>query len=119
MVHTLIDSSAEISIIDNCYAKASRFVLEPLSNVKHTINADRTYGQMEITHTTKALVQYRGHTEIMKFYVQRCGTDVMILGHNWLRMHNPEINWVQEEVTFTRCLELYKHAWRCQNQCLQ
>jgi len=31
----------------------------------------------------------------------------MFLGYNWLVKHNPEVNWKNETIKFTRCLESY------------
>ena len=41
----------------------------------------------------------------------------MILGHNWLLQHNPEINWVAQEIMMTRCPDACKewqeHICQC------
>jgi len=34
-------------------------------------------------------------------------TDIF-LGHNWLVKHNPEVNWKNRTIQFTRCLRSYK-----------
>ena len=32
----------------------------------------------------------------------------MFLGHDWLVKHNPEVNWKNGTIKFTRCSESYK-----------
>jgi len=37
------------------------------------------------------------------FAVTGLGKQKLILGHSWLRKHNPEIDWVTGEVKMSRC----------------
>ena len=43
------------------------------------------------------------HEEIMEFLVLDLGKQDMFLGHDWLQFHNPEIDWQNEKLKFTRC----------------
>ena len=49
-------------------------------------------------------IEINGHTEQLEAVVTDLdGTD-MFLGHDWLVKHNPEVNWKNSTIQFTRCL---------------
>ena len=39
-------------------------------------------------------LRYQNHAERVFFAVTNLGKQNMIMGHTWLRKHNPDINWV-------------------------
>jgi len=39
----------------------------------------------------------------MLLAVFRLGKQSLILGYNWLKDHNPKVDWEKEEVEMTRC----------------
>jgi hypothetical protein len=43
------------------------------------------------------------HHERINFDITRLGRDDIILGSPWLRKHNPEIHWENEQLILTRC----------------
>jgi len=43
------------------------------------------------------------HDETVEFYITTLGEHDIILGMDWLQAHNPEINWVEPRLAFTRC----------------
>src|SRR5258708_9021263 len=43
------------------------------------------------------------HQECSEFYVTSIGTHDIILGMDWLKAHNPELNWSSSCLTFTCC----------------
>lgn len=43
------------------------------------------------------------HRERINFDIASLGNDDIILGAPWLRMHNPEIHWEQDQLQLTRC----------------
>jgi len=48
-------------------------------------------------------VEINGHKEQLEAAVMDLnGTDIF-LGYNWLVKHNPEVNWKNEMIKFTRC----------------
>ena len=48
-------------------------------------------------------IEINGHKEQLEAAViDLDGTD-MFLGHNWLVKHNPEVNWKNSTIRFTRC----------------
>jgi hypothetical protein len=55
----------------------------------------------------------RNHSEHTLFAVTNLGDQQMLLGHDWLVNHNPEIDWARGEVKFTRC---HSHCLECSKQ---
>ena len=39
----------------------------------------------------------------MEFGVSNLGTSDVFLGHNWLKHHNPEIDWKKKTIQFNQC----------------
>ena len=56
-----------------------------------------------VTEVISLILHYKNHSERTTFAV--CGLDKqkLILGHPWLWKHNPEIDWVTQEVKMSRC----------------
>jgi len=44
----------------------------------------------------------------MLLAVSGLGKQSLILGYNWLKDHNPKIDWKKKEVKMTHCLFQYK-----------
>jgi hypothetical protein len=66
-------------------------------------NADRTENvEGKITHLAWMKVSIGSHEEVMEFAVSGLGKKD-ILGHDWLCVHNPEIDWMRKQLQFTRC----------------
>jgi hypothetical protein len=66
-----------------------------------------------ITHVVDASLFLRNHSECTLFAVTNLGDQQMLLGHDWLVNHNPEIDWARGEVKFTRC---HSHCLECSKQ---
>lgn len=43
------------------------------------------------------------HSELINFAISTLDKNNIFLGHDWLQLHNPEINWNQKNLTFTHC----------------
>ena len=48
-------------------------------------------------------LRYQNHAERVFFAVTNLGKQNVIMGHTWLRKHNPDINWVTRDVKMSRC----------------
>ena len=65
-------------------------------------NADGTKNG-EVTKVAPLEIKVNGHKETLEVAVTDLdGTD-MFLGHDWLVKHNPEVNWKNKTIKFTRC----------------
>ena len=56
-----------------------------------------------VTRMAQLRLTIGSHSELMNFAVSTLDKNDVFLGHNWLQLHNPEIDWNQKTLTFTRC----------------
>jgi len=56
-----------------------------------------------ITEEARLLLRIGDHTESACFAVTSLGRQTVIIGHSWLRLHNPEVDWVSQKVVLSRC----------------
>jgi len=49
------------------------------------------------------VLRYKTYSERMLLAVSGLGKQSLILGYDWLKDHNPKINWEKEEVEITHC----------------
>ena len=52
-------------------------------------------------------IKINGHKEQLEAVVTDLNGTDMFLGHDWLVKHNPEVNWKNRTIKFTRCPENY------------
>ena len=45
---------------------------------------------------------HKGHKEDVTFEICDLGKVNLIIGFTWLQKHNPKINWLTGEITFSR-----------------
>jgi len=50
------------------------------------------------------VLRYKTHSERMLLTISGLGKQSLILGYNWLKDHNPKIDWEKGEVEMTCCL---------------
>jgi len=68
------------------------------------LNVDGTRNQEgDITHYVLLTIGIGKHAEKLWCAVTCLGKVPLILGHTWLRKHNPDIDWVTGKVNLTRC----------------
>jgi len=62
-----------------------------------------TRSRREVTKVVSLEIKINGHKE----WLEAAATDLngmnMFLGHDWLVKHNPEVNWKNGMIKFTRC----------------
>ena len=103
-VSALVDCGATGEFIDRHYAKSSHFNLLKLTKPILVYNVNSTLNEAgSITEVISLILHYKNHSERTTFAVCRLGKQKLILGHSWLWKHNPEINWVTQEVKMSRC----------------
>ena len=49
-------------------------------------------------------IEINRHKETLEIAVTDLDRTDIFLGHNWLVKHNPEVNWKNRTIKFTRCL---------------
>jgi len=57
------------------------------------------------------VLYYKTHSERVLLAVSRLGKQSLILGYDWLKDHNPKIDWEKREVKMIHCL------LRCEGGC--
>ena len=68
------------------------------------LNADGTRNRQDAANRKATFkLRIQDHQEIMEALVFDIGDTDILLGHDWLRKHNPEINWNKGRLEFTRC----------------
>jgi len=65
-------------------------------------NADGTKNR-EVTKVAPLEVEINRHKETLEAAVTDLDGMDMFLGHDWLVKHNPEVNWKNGTIKFTRC----------------
>ena len=100
----MLDCGASDSFIDQEFVKKNNIKTKKLANPAVIRNADGTANNAgRVTEKVETRMRYKGHVEVMIFYVTNLGNVDVILGLTWLKKHNPEIGWKTGEVVMSRC----------------
>ncbi len=95
----LLDSGAEGNFMDITLAHNLKVPVVPLTQA---ISVNDLGGQAfpSVTHSTGSvsLVTSGNHQEDIHFYLIDSPLSPIVLGHPWLTLHNPYINWLQGSV---------------------
>jgi hypothetical protein len=92
--------------------KSNQIPTRKLSQVVPVYNVDGSPNQDGvILEVADLLLRYNGHSERALFCVTRLGKQNLILGHTWLKDHNPEVDWRTGKVEMSQC------SPRCCNGC--
>ena len=105
----LLDSGADGIIIDHDFAKRNNLTLQtlvhpiPVRNVNGTLNK-----QGAVTHTTIQTIWIKSqtndyHKETSELYVTSLGDHNLIFGTDWLKAHNPDVDWATPCLTLSCC----------------
>ena len=99
----LVDSKCTHTGIDKQLVKDKRIQMRPINFSFEVFNIDRTKNG-EVTKVALLEVEINRHKEQLEAAVIDLNSMDMFLGHNWLIKHNPEVNWKNRTMKFTRCL---------------
>jgi len=58
----------------------------------------------QISKVINVILHYKTHSKRMLLAVSGLRKQSLILGYDWLKDHNPRIDWEKGEVEMTRCL---------------
>ena len=101
-VKTLVDSRCTHTGINKQLVKEKRIQTKPINFSFEVFNADGTKNR-EMTKVVPLEIEINGHKETLEAAVTDLDGMDMFLGHNWLVKHNPEVNWKNGTIKFTRC----------------
>jgi len=101
-VKALVDSRCTHTGINEQLVKDKRIQTKKIDFSFEVFNADGTKNG-EMTKVAPLEVEINRHKETLEAVVtDLAGTD-MFLEHDWLVKHNPEVNWKNGTIKFTRC----------------
>ena len=101
-VKALVDSSYMHTGIDEQLVKNKRIPTKLINFSFEVFNADRTKNG-EVTKVAPLEIEINRHKETLEAAVTDLDGTNMFLGHDWLVKHNPEVNWKNRTIKFTRC----------------
>ncbi len=103
-VDCLLDSGATGCYIDESLTKELGLNLEKLAHPIPVYNVDRTLNESgPIRYVVPLRLKVGDHVETVTFAVTNTGPNKIILGHSWLRKHNPNVDWTHAKILFNRC----------------
>jgi len=105
-VKALVDSRYIHTGINKQLVKDKRIQTRPINFSFEVFNADRTKNK-EVTKVVPLEVKINEHKKQLEATVTDLNSTDMFLGHDWLVKHNPEVNWKNRTIKFTRCLGSY------------
>jgi hypothetical protein len=113
-VKALIDLGAKFQFLDVNFVRDNAIPSIKLPQSIPVYNVDGMENQAgAITHVVDASLFLRNHSECTLFAVTNLSDQQMLLSHDWLVNHNPEIDWARGKVKFTRC---HSHCSECSKQ---
>jgi len=101
-VKALVDSRCTHTGIDKQLGKDKRIQTKSIDFSFKVFNADGTKNG-EVTKVAPLEIEINRHKETLEVAVMDLDGIDMFLGHDWLVKHNPEVNWRNGTINFTRC----------------
>jgi len=93
-VKALLDSRATGSFIDWDFVCSKGINTRTLSYNILVFNVDGSPNKAEqIFEVIDVLLHYKTHSERMLLVISRLEKQSLILGYNWLKDHNPKVDW--------------------------
>lgn len=103
-VTALLDTGCTGSTIDSNFVKRNCINTQRLYAPIPVYNADGTHNTGgPITDYVELHVKVQDHTEQLMVAVTDLGKSKIFLGYDWLKAHNPSIDWAKDIITFDRC----------------
>ncbi|KAF9796506.1 hypothetical protein IEO21_10991 [Rhodonia placenta] len=102
----MVDSGATTKFINKRFITENRVRTRklkepiPLYNIDGTLNKDGSISEVAVLQ-----MQIGDHVEKTVFTVTDIGPEDVIVGLDWLREHNPEIDWESGSLKLSRCPE--------------
>jgi len=103
-VKALLDCGVTGSFIDRDFIRSKGMNIWTLSHNILVFNVDGSPNEAgQISKVVDVVFQYKTHSERMLLAVSGLGKQNLILGYDWLKDHNPKIDWEKGEVKMTHC----------------
>ena len=106
-VQALLDSGCTGSCIDEDFVRQNGIVTRQTALPIPVYNADRSANATgSITEFVDISMPIGDHQEQIALAVAKLGSAPLFIGHEWLRFHNPTVDWSTSTVTLDRCPHL-------------
>ena len=103
-VKALLDSGCMSSAISKRFIKEHQINTIKLPHAITATNADGTINAGgKIMDMVRLKVKIQDHEETMELTVADIRKKDIFIGHDWLQHHNPEIDWQDKKIKFSRC----------------
>jgi len=103
-VEALLDSGATGSLIDRDFVYSKGINTRTLSHNIPVFNVDGSPNKAgQISEVVDVVLRYKTYSKRMLLAVSGLGKQSLILGYDWLKDHNPRVDWEKGEVEMTRC----------------
>ena len=102
-VKALVDSRCIHIGINKQLVKDRRIQMKLIDFSFEVFNTDGTKNG-EVTKVVSLEIEINEHKETLEAAITDLNSTDMFLGHDWLVKHNPEVNWKNGTIRFTRCL---------------
>jgi len=104
-IKALLDCRATGSFIDRDFVCSKGMNTQTLSCNILVFNVDGSPNEAgQIFEVVNVVLCYKTYSERILLAVSRLGKQSLILGYDWLKDHNPRIDWEKEKVKMTYCL---------------
>ena len=103
-VKALVDSGCTYMGINKQLVKNKKIQMRPINFSFKVFNTDGTKNR-EVTKVASLEIKINKHKKQLEAAVIDLNRMDMFLGHDWLVKHNPEVNWKNRTIKFTRCSE--------------
>ena len=111
-VKALLDCGATGSLIDRDFVHLQGMNTWTLSCNIPVFNVNNFPNEAgQISKVVDIVLCYKTHSERMLLAISGLGKQSLILGYNWLKDHNPKINWEKGKVEMIRC------SFQCEGGC--
>jgi len=103
-IEALLDSRATGSLINRDFVCSKGMNTRTLSHNILVFNVDGSPNEAgQISKVVDIVLCYKTHSERILLAVSGLGKQSLILGYDWLKDHNPKIDWEKGEVEITCC----------------
>ena len=90
--------------INRSFVQKHRLETTPLPQPVLVRNVDGSPNENgSVTEEVHVTLRFGRHSERAHLAVANLGQQTVIIGHSWLTLHNPEVDWVSQKVSMTRC----------------
>ena len=97
-IKALLDCGATGSFIDRDFIHSKGMNTQTLSQNILVFNVDSSPNEAgQITKVIDVVLHYKTHSKRILLAISKLGKQSLILGYDWLKDHNPKIDW--EKVT--------------------